>query len=497
MFYSSHHMRYDDDDDNNDDCHPQHNHHHIAKWQTISSICLARWMGQSAIHMPMSWSEASWTGLFNFTKCCFEPRAMQLLPQACRQALPRVADFDGSIIRVTSADDNKEKKGFPNINNKLEEQEMSVRQMLQGGIQQQRLLDGSPNPYWDRWPELRGASSSPSSSGGSGSDKSYNNSGGCRLFLGIGDGACANIGSKCSDASRIAVTVGTSAAARVCLPLPVVATDDDDDDDRGDTPEFHVPPGLFCYRINQSHVLLGGALTDGGSVVEWVSSLTNLTATPDAFEDCMAQVEKLLQSAYATEQTSASSNTTMAIPLLTVVPFLSGERSTGFRDGATGAILGLTRETTAAHLLRACLEGVTLRIHAIVSLIQNVLANDYNITDDNNQNDSIQIVTSGKALEVNHVWRQMMADCTGLNVVLDEDVQESTSRGVALLMATSLSNAHQSDSNSTNSMLSRREDLAPHAQKSTPNLFATQRYWRRASEMQEQLIHAVTPLYQT
>ena len=37
---------------------------------------------------------------------------------------------------------------------------------------------------------------------------------GCRFMLGCGDGACANIGSKCTDVDRIAVTIGTSAAAR-------------------------------------------------------------------------------------------------------------------------------------------------------------------------------------------------------------------------------------------------------------------------------------------
>ena len=43
------------------------------------------------------------------------------------------------------------------------------------------------NPYWERWPDLRN----------------------CKFVLGVGDGACANIGSKCSFPKRIAVTIGT------------------------------------------------------------------------------------------------------------------------------------------------------------------------------------------------------------------------------------------------------------------------------------------------
>jgi len=49
--------------------------------------------------------------------------------------------------------------------------------------------------YAQRWPEL--ASS--------------------KLFLGIGDGACANVGSRCYDSTRMAVTIGTSAACRIII----------------------------------------------------------------------------------------------------------------------------------------------------------------------------------------------------------------------------------------------------------------------------------------
>ena len=59
---------------------------------------------------------------------------------------------------------------------------------------------GSGTFAGDRWPELGG--------------------GGVRVFLGLGDGAAANLGSKCVDASRLCVTVGTSAALRVVLPSP-------------------------------------------------------------------------------------------------------------------------------------------------------------------------------------------------------------------------------------------------------------------------------------
>jgi gluconokinase len=104
------------------------------KWQTIASCCIARWTGHS--HLPISYSEASWTGLLNVQKCIYEESALLLLPPACRRALPALADFTDCI------------QGLP-----------------------QALHDGTPNPYGSRFPELRNA----------------------RLYLGLGDGACANV----------------------------------------------------------------------------------------------------------------------------------------------------------------------------------------------------------------------------------------------------------------------------------------------------------------
>ena len=97
--------------------------------------------------------------------------------------------------------------------------------------------------YASRWPELQKA----------------------QLLLGDGDGACANLGSGCRDPTRLAVTVGTSAAARIVLPGRPQ-----------DLAEIKVPYGLWCYRIDKSRLLLGGALTDGGSLVQWMTETLSL-----------------------------------------------------------------------------------------------------------------------------------------------------------------------------------------------------------------------------
>lgn len=52
-----------------------------------------------------------------------------------------------------------------------------------------------------------------------------------------------------------------------------------------------------------------------------------------------------------------------------ILPFFSGERSTGYKDDATACVLGLRRSTTRAQLVRAGLESVCLRLAAVVDLM--------------------------------------------------------------------------------------------------------------------------------
>jgi gluconokinase len=384
----------------------------IFKWQTIASLCLSRWTGTKTL--PISYSEASWTGLLNFRDCAYDYTATELLPKGCLGTLPALADFTDSIP----------------------------------GIPEYASLDFKQhsNPYWSKWPELRDTP----------------------LFLGVGDGVCANIGSKCSTASRIAVTIGTSAAARVCLQQGIGCS-------------IQVPSGLFCYRVDQYHVLMGGALTDGGSVIEWAAELLNLS-TEEAFLNVVNRIEQLTMIDYATSSSSSSSITDTGV---TMIPFLSGERSTGFRDGATGAIMGLTRNTTSTHFFKACLESVSLRLRAILELIVQAQGGEHDAPPP-------RIVASGNALESNALWRQMIADSSGLEVLLDLETVEGTSRGVARLVAAALAAAAGNKNETTSDFLSEEEI---HSCKFSKPRARAHAYFNQAAKSQETFLDAMSPLY--
>ena len=371
----------------------------IHRWQTISSLVLHRWSGDQKIRMPVSYSEASWTGMFNFSSCCWDSEVLELLNSCdCIRAycgdsgiasvLPELVDFD----QVSSVAISKMKE------------------------------DGTPNKYWGMWPELRSSA----------------------MHLGVGDGAAANLGSKCNGMDRIALTIGTSAAARMCIPYSV-----------NEASSIYLPFGLWCYRVDRHRILIGGALTDGGSTIAWARALLNLD--DDAFKQCLERISN----DYRSKLTSPADNRQVSM-----IPFLGGERSTGFRTGARACVSNLTRDTTAADLVFACLEGVVLRLHAVLGLIRHVRTTPTS---------PVVLVASGAALEKNGLWRQMLADCTGMAVIMDEDSQEGTSRGVALLAS---SRSHE-------------DERLVVGQKLTPNKFA-RAYWDDSFSRQEALIGAVS-----
>ena len=362
----------------------------VEKWTTLASLCLDRWTNgqlRRGGHCSISYSEASWTGMLNFRIGRWDEETKRLLPKECIAALPLPMDFD------TAPPTDR-------------------------GIQ---ILKGST--YWDRWPELRGqCDESDDNETINGRRDDF-----CRLFLGIGDGACANAGSKCTTLNRIAVSIGTSAAVRIILHLPInymawcggVSASFVESKGHHPPPSIPIPQGLFCYRIDAHHVLLGGALTDGGSVVEWLRSIFQLQDDTE-FDKVMVRVER--------EYSKQHQEGEVAMHHLSTIPFLSGERSTGYRSLATGGICGITRETTREEIIVSMLEGVVLRLNAILELLvgaQKLFKMEYEA------NDLPRIVASGNGLVHNRCWMQMLADCSQIEVVVDEETDEATSRGAA------------------------------------------------------------------
>ncbi len=224
-------------------------------------------------------------------------------------------------------------------------------------------LSGLSPAYAERWPALR------------------------RLpwFPALGDGACSNVGSGCSTQDRAAIMVGTSGAMRVMWKAEKVI----------------IPPGLWCYHVDRNRFVMGGALSNGGLLFEWMRETLRLS---DHSEELERELSHMSPDGHG----------------LTVLPFLAGERSTGWNPHARAAIVGLSLHTKPLDILRAGLEAVAYRFAKIASLLKEAIPG------------AREIVASGGALVKSPTWTQMMADVLGHTVVVS-GVAEASSRGAALL----------------------------------------------------------------
>jgi gluconokinase len=209
-------------------------------------------------------------------------------------------------------------------------------------------------------------------------------------FTAIGDGAANNIGAGCVEREKAALMIGTSGAMRVAY--------------RGDVPE-KIPSGLWCYRIDRTRVIIGGALSDGGGLFHWLKDNLKLVGTDDEIEN---EIEKRAPDAHG----------------LTFLPFLAGERSTGYHETAHGAVLGLKSSTDSIDIVQAALESVAYRFAEIYDQLNGVLKIK-------------SIIASGGALRESPVWTQIICDALGQKMSLPE-THEASSRGAVLLALESL-----------------------------------------------------------
>ena len=203
------------------------------------------------------------------------------------------------------------------------------------------------------------------------------------LAVVVGDGATNNIGAGCSTKDQVALMVGTSGAMRVVFD--------------GDPPD-ELPAGLWCYRASRTRVAVGGALSDGGGLFRWLRESLNLET---------ADLELRLA---ALEPDSHG---------LTILPFWSGERSTGWSSDARSVVFGLKQETQPIEIVRAALEAIAYRFALIARALDRVAPD-------------ATVIATGNALRSSPVWIQIIADVLGRPVTLGSEAEASI-RGAALL----------------------------------------------------------------
>lgn len=208
-----------------------------------------------------------------------------------------------------------------------------------------------------------------------------------RWFPAIADGAADHAGSCGIGKNRASLMVGTSGAIRVAYA--------------GELPK-RIPAGLWCYRVDRTRVIVGGALSDGGGLYQWLNKNLKISKTG----------------------TDEMRSRGAAAHGLVFMPFFAGERSTGYNESASGAILGLTASHDATDILQAGMESVAYRFAEVFDQLKRVTDID-------------EIVTSGGALRESPIWTQIIADVLGRDLTIS-NTRESSMRGAVLLALESI-----------------------------------------------------------
>ncbi|NIJ51769.1 gluconokinase [Dyadobacter arcticus] len=206
---------------------------------------------------------------------------------------------------------------------------------------------------------------------------------GTPLIMGASDGCLANLGSGAITAGSMAVTIGTSAAVRICSNRP------------------YSDPSMqtFCYVLDEKTYIVGGPSNNGAVIFEWLMDSFFPKEEYDAVFEEASKIE-------------AGSDG------LLFYPYLLGERAPLWSSTVRGGFSGLDIRHTRAHFARAVMEGILLNLYSIGKILM--------------EKQDINIIYANGGFARSPVWVQMLSDIFGKKVRLNETV-ETGAVGAAMM----------------------------------------------------------------
>jgi xylulokinase len=177
----------------------------------------------------------------------------------------------------------------------------------------------------------------------------------------------------------------------------------------GTTQVFHVttgeltpdPLGRIYYHVHpkRGYWIAGGASSGGGIILRWFH---DTIAPHTSFEELDEEAEKV-------EPLSGG---------ILCEAAMTGERAPRWDPSVSGMLIGLTPETTCAHVYRSMMEGVAFLLKAIIDV-----CNELGIP--------VKQIRSAGGGAKSRVWRQIKADVLGQPILVPED--PSSTLGAAML----------------------------------------------------------------
>ncbi|MCI0520458.1 MAG: FGGY-family carbohydrate kinase [Chloroflexi bacterium] len=175
-------------------------------------------------------------------------------------------------------------------------------------------------------------------------------------------------------------------------------------------------PFWALSHIHPQKWVIAGEMETGGGALMW-------------FRDALCQEEKRVaeeeeRSAYALLSEMAQSTPPGAEKLL-FLPWLTGERAPVLDHYARGGFVGLSIGHTKAHMARAVMEGVAYHVRWMTEALHDL---GYSFQ-------SVNAIGGGSQ---SPLWRQIIADVSGLELHVVEHPQEAGAMAIALTVAVGL-----------------------------------------------------------
>ena len=206
------------------------------------------------------------------------------------------------------------------------------------------------------------------------------------VIIGGGDGTLSNLGTGSVDSNSMAITIGTSGAARITVEH--VETDS--------------RMRTFCYHLKDNLYVIGGASNNGAVVLEWLKD--KLLETKESFPELFERAQKI----------EPASND------LIFIPYILGERAPIWNSNARGVFFGLNINHTKSHLIRACMEGIIYGVYSIVKILF--------------ENRVITEIHATGGFAQSPLWVQMLADICNIKVLVSGNVESSALGAVMIGM---------------------------------------------------------------
>jgi gluconokinase len=204
------------------------------------------------------------------------------------------------------------------------------------------------------------------------------------VVAGAGDGPLASVGVGAVRPGVAACSIGTSGALRLMVERPVV------------DPLRRV----FCYALTDDRWVVGGAINNGGIVLDWARDALAPELTIDELLD-------------------VASGAPPGCDGLLMAPYLLSERAPLWDARATGAYVGLRRHHGRPHLVRAALEGVCQQLHLVLDSLETA-------------GPEVREIRATGGFARSSFWRQLLADVLGRPIGFPAN-HEGSGFGAALL----------------------------------------------------------------